>query len=278
MSGVAVAQQTHVARRSRATLLRIREGLIRVSPIVALIVIWQAAVSFGLANPEFLPSPYSIVVATIDLARGGELFSNLWTTLLTTFGGLVIATVIGVPLGFLMAKSKAVDGFFGPLVKATYSLPKSALVPLLFLWFGIGMKTNMTVVVLACLLPILIYTYHGVHAVPKILIWSAQAMGTPQRKIFLNVVLPASMHAVLTGLRIALGFSFVLAVSAEMIAANRGIGKLMVLYGESGAYDYMFAAVVAVVIVAYFSDRALNAVSNYILRWDESVHATASHA
>ncbi len=277
MSGAAVAQQTHVVRRSSGTRLRIRESLIRASPIVALIIIWQAAVSFGLANPEFLPSPYSIAIATIDLASVGELFSNLWTTLLTTFGGLVIATVIGVPLGFLMAKSRAVNGFFGPLVKATYSLPKSALVPLLFLWLGIGMKTNMTVVILACLLPLLVYTYHGVQAVPKILIWSAQAMGTPQRKIFSNVVLPASMHAILTGLRIALGFAFVLAVSAEMIAANRGIGKLMVLYGESGAYDYMFAAVVAVVIVAYFSDRALNAVSNYILRWDESVEGTTSH-
>jgi ABC-type nitrate/sulfonate/bicarbonate transport system permease component len=277
VSGAAVAQE-HVARRSSATLVRIREGLIRASPIVALVLIWQAAVSAGLTNPEFLPSPYSIAVATVDLARSGELFSNLWTTLLTTYGGLVIATVVGVPLGFLMAKSKAVDGFFGPLIKATYSLPKSALVPLLFLWFGIGMKTNMTVVVLACLLPLLVYTYHGVHAVPQILIWSAQAMGTPQRKIFMNVVIPASMHAILTGLRIALGFAFVLAVSAEMIAANRGIGKLMVLYGESGAYDYMFAAVVAVVIIAYFSDRALTAFSNYLLRWDEAVHATTGQA
>jgi ABC-type nitrate/sulfonate/bicarbonate transport system permease component len=277
VSDEAVARETKAARRSSPTFLRIRDSLIGASPIVALIIIWQAVVSFGLANPEFLPSPYSIVVATVDLARGGELFSNLWTTLVTTFGGLLIATLVGVPLGFLMARFRAVDGFFGPLIKATYSLPKSALVPLLFLWFGIGMTTNITVVVLACLLPLLVYTYHGVQEVSKILIWSAQAMGTPQRKIFSKVVLPASMHAILTGLRIALGFAFVLAVSAEMIAANRGIGKLMVLYGESGAYDYMFAAVVAVVIIAYFSDRALNEVSNYILRWDESMHAT-SHA
>lgn len=278
MSGVSVAEDTDVARRSNATLRRIRDSLLLASPIAALIVIWQAAVSLRLANPEILPSPYSIAVAMFELAQGGELFSNLWSTMLTTYGGLAIATVIGVPLGFLMAKYKPVDGFFGPLIKATYSLPKSALVPLLFLWFGIGMKTNMTVVVLACLLPILVYTYHGVQAVPKILIWSAEALGTPQRKIFSYVVLPASMHAILTGLRIALGFAFVLAVSAEMIAANRGIGKLMILYGESGAYDYMFAAVVAVVIVAYFSDRLLSAVSNHVLRWDEAVYTAASQA
>jgi NitT/TauT family transport system permease protein len=278
VSGVAVAEQREAARRSGATWRRIRDSLLRASPILGLVVIWQAAVSLGFANPEVLPSPYSIAIAMVELARGGELFSNLWTTLLTTYGGLLIATVIGVPLGFLMAKYKAIDGFFGPLIKATYSLPKSALVPLLFLWFGIGMTTNMTVVILACLLPILVYTYHGVQAVPKILVWSAEAMGTPPRQIFSNVVLPASMHAILTGERIALGFAFVLAVSAEMIAANKGIGKLMILYGESGAYDYMFAAVVAVVIVAYISDRLLSVVSNHVLRWDEAVHAAASQA
>lgn len=248
----------------------------RVAPIAGLLVIWQLAVSGGLANPEFLPSPYVISKAGIDLIRGGELWSNLGLTLVASFGGLAVATVIGVPLGMLMAKSTVVNSIFGPLVKATYSLPKTALVPLFFLWFGIGGTTNTIVVALACLLPILIYAYHGVHAVPRVLIWSAQCMGTPPRSIFRYVVLPASMAAILTGMRIALGFSFVLSISAEMIAANRGIGKLMVVYGESGAYDYMFAAVTAVVIVAFAADRGLIALSEYMLRWQEPHHASGA--
>ena len=104
----------------------------RLAPIAGLLAIWQLAVSGGLANPDCLPSPVVIAAAGIDLIRSGELWSNLALTLATSFGGLAIATVVGVPLGMLMAKSAVANSIFGPLVKATYSLPKTALVPLFF--------------------------------------------------------------------------------------------------------------------------------------------------
>ena len=101
-------------------------------------------------------------------------------------------------------------------------------------------------------------------------------MGTPPWRIVQTVILPASLRAILTGLRIALGFSFVLATSAEMIAANSGVGKLMIVYGESGAYDYMFAAIAALVVVAFAADRALISLGAYALRWEESNQATGA--
>ena len=77
----------------------------------------------------------------------------------------------------------------------------------------------------------------------------------------------------MTGLRIALGFAFVIGISAEMIASNHGIGKLMFIYGENGSYDYMFAATIALLVVAFAADRALVHLSNYYLRWQD----TAQH-
>jgi ABC-type nitrate/sulfonate/bicarbonate transport system permease component len=255
---------------SRAFLSRAgRDMAERALPIAALLAVWQIAVALDAINPAVLPSPLAIARAAMDLLNGGELLSNLATTVLVSFAGLAGATIIGVPLGVVMARSRLVNGLFGPLAKATYSLPKTALVPLFFLWFGIGSLTNSIAVALACLLPLLVYTHHGVQAVPRILIWSARSMGTPPRKIFRHVILPASLHAVLTGLRIALGFSFVVAISAEMIATNNGIGKLMIVYGESGAYDYMFAAIAALVVVAFLADRALVALSAHLLRWQQ---------
>lgn len=254
-----------------------RDLALRAAPIAGLLVVWQLAVSLHLANPDFLPSPIVIATAGLDLMRGGELWSNLGLTLATSFGGLAVATVVGVPLGMIMAKSRVANSVMGPLVKATYSLPKTALVPLFFLWFGIGATTNTIVVALACMLPLLVYAYHGVHAVPRVLIWSAECMGTPPHRIFRQVVLPASMAAILTGMRIALGFAFVLSISAEMVAAKIGIGKLMVVYGENGAYDYMFAAISSVVIVAFAADRALIALTAYLLRWQETHQAGGGH-
>ena len=113
-------------------------------------------------------------------------------------------------------------------------------------------------------------TYHGVRATPAVVVWSAQSLGADQRKIVWQIFLPHALPDIFTGLRIALGFSFVVAISAEMIASTAGIGRLIFMYGESGSYDFMFAAVASVVIAAFLADSALVAFSARCLRWHES--------
>ena len=243
----------------------------RLGPILLFMGVWQAVTMLHLTDPAFLPGLGAIGRALFDLLGSRELYVNLGVSLLTAMIGLGLGVVVGVPLGMLMALSKVADGFFGPLVKATYSLPKSALIPLFVLWFGVGGMTNILAVTLTALLPIVIYTYHGVHSVPHIFVWSAKSLGTPQWLLLLRILLPASSHAILTGIRIALGFSFIITIAAEMIVANYGIGKLMFLYGDSGAYNYMFAAIGTVVLVAYLADLALVKLTNYILRWQDPV-------
>jgi ABC-type nitrate/sulfonate/bicarbonate transport system permease component len=242
-------------------------------PVVIVLSIWQAAVSFGLVDRAFLPSVGDVAAALWELARSGELAANLLISIYRALAGLAVGSVIGVAIGLAMATSRPADRFFGPLVAMTYSLPKSSLIPLFILWFGIGDTTDILSVVLACLLPVIVSTYHGVKSVPAVIVWSARAMGTPHHLILWRILLPGSLLSILTGVRIALGFCFVLTISAEMIAAKTGVGKLIFLYGENGAYAHMFGGLTAVVIVAYFADRALLAVMHYFLRWHDSVYA-----
>jgi ABC-type nitrate/sulfonate/bicarbonate transport system permease component len=249
---------------------RMLRHLSRAIPFILFIVLWQGAATSHLVNSDFLPSAVAVGTALVQLFGAHEIFANLSTTVFTCFVGLALGAVIGIPLGAAMAMSLRVDGFFSPLIKATYSLPKTALVPLLMLWFGIGGVTNITVVVLAALLPLVVYTYHGVHGVPRVLLWSARAMGTPERRLLRRVLLPAAQQEILIGLRIALGFSFVIGISAEMIASNHGIGKLMFIYGENGAYDYMFAATISLLVVAYCADRGLVHLTDHLLRWQDT--------
>jgi NitT/TauT family transport system permease protein len=213
------------------------------------------------------------VRALWEMTRNGEIVVNLLVSLYRALGGLVIGSVVGVAIGLAMATSRRADQFLGPLVATTYSLPKTSLVPLFILWFGIGNVTNMLSVMLACLLPVIVSTYHGVKAVPPVIVWSARAMGTPHRLILWRILLPSASLSIFTGIRIALGFCFVLTISAEMIASRTGIGKLIFFYGESGAYAYMFGGLLAIVIVAYAADRALLAAMHYLLRWHDSIHA-----
>ncbi|MDB5511406.1 MAG: hypothetical protein JWR08_889 [Enterovirga sp.] len=248
---------------------RIGSGL---APIALLLAAWQALSWAGAIDSTTLPAPAATLAALARLLEGRGFFVDLGITVLRGLGGLALGAAVGIPLGLLMAVDRRAEGFFNPLVKATYSLPKTALVPLFILWFGIGSVTNVLAVALSTVLPIIIYTYHGVQSAPKILIWSARAMGTTERRLLWDVLLPAAQHGILTGLRIGLGFAFLIAIAAEMIAAQLGIGKLLFMYGETGAYDFMFAAVTAIVLAAYAADRALVAVSDHLLRWQEPAH------
>ena len=160
--------------------------------------------------------------------------------------------------------------YAAPIVGGTYSLPKSALIPLFILWFGIGTATTVCAVFLACLLPMVVNTFQGVASTPRVLVWGAEALGTRPREMLVRVFLPHALPDIFTGLRVALGFAFVLAISSEMIASTNGIGKLIFMYGENGAYDYMFAAIGCVVVVAFVTDRLLLALTGKCLRWHES--------
>ncbi|MCC6777193.1 MAG: ABC transporter permease [Hyphomicrobiales bacterium] len=238
-------------------------------PFVLLLSLWQGVATSGLVDPSFLPSVGAIGHALLDLGATKSFYVELAVTFGRALGGLALGALVGIPIGIGMAVSRRLEGFFGPLVKATYSLPKTALIPLLILWLGIGTATNVVAVMFSTLLPFVVYSYHGIEGVPKILIWSARAMGVSERRLLWKVLLPGAQHAILTGLRIALGFSFVIAIAAEMIAAQTGIGKLMFIYGESGSYNYMFAAVTAIMVLAYAADRITVALSNRLLRWDD---------
>ena len=246
-----------------------RASIGRVLPVALLFVVWELLTQARVVDPSFLPTVSSIVAAVWALLRGGEISENLGISLFRTFAGLGLATAVGIVLGTAMAVSRPLAGFFGPLVAVTYSLPKSALVPLFLLWFGIGSTTDVAAVSLACLLPILVHTYHGIQGVPELFVWSASTMGTPRRLVWTRVLLPAALPSVLTGTRIALGFSFVLTISAEMIASTDGIGRLIFMYGENGAYPYMFAAIGVVVAVAFVADRLFLALMRLLLRWHE---------
>jgi ABC-type nitrate/sulfonate/bicarbonate transport system permease component len=242
-------------------------ALSRLGPFLIVSTLWETAVQLHVADPEFLPGLGAIGTALIDLIRTGSVFHDLGTTLLTAMAGLALGILVGVPLGTAMALSPTVDSFFGPLIKATYSLPKSALIPLFVLLFGIGGLTNILATVLTTLLPIVIYTYHGVHGVPRVFVWSARSMGTPDWKLLPRILLPSASPSILTGIRIALGFAFIVTIAAEMIVSNYGIGKQIFLFGSSGSYTYMFAAVLLIMLAAFVADRILVRVSDHLLRW-----------
>jgi NitT/TauT family transport system permease protein len=248
----------------------VRVFIARYALLAALVGLWEGVVLLQWVDAAFLPSPHAIGAALIELATGRELWVNLAVSVWRSLAGLVLGSLAGVAIGLAMALSRRAEGFLGPLVAATYSLPKAALVPLFILWFGIGDLSAILAVFLACLLPVIVSTFQGVKSVPEVLLWSARALGTRPSVMMWRVVLPAASLSILAGIRIALAFSWVLTLSTEMIAARLGIGKFVFLFGESGSYAYMFAGISAILVVAFAADRLLLRAMHRLLHWDES--------
>ncbi len=241
--------------------------LIRWSPLALLALAWEVAPRLGLVSPQSLP-PLSVVVAALwQLAKDGDLASNGVQSLWRLAAGLGLAVLIGVPLGAAMAMWRPVRVVVSPVARALYPLPKSALIPVLLLWLGLGNSSKITLIFLGCLLPVLMSSYNGVRGVERVMLWSARSFGRGPVSVLFGVALPAAMPDVLAGIRSALALSFVLLVSSEFLMARDGLGYLISFLGDNGAYAPMFAAVLVVAGAGFVADRIFLGVMQRMLAW-----------
>ncbi|GAA0268560.1 ABC transporter permease [Halobacterium noricense] len=235
-------------------------------PLAVLALLWEYA-SGTVVPAEVLPSP-SIVAGEIQvLIVEGTMFSHLFVSLYRIGVGLGLSIAAGVLLGIGMARLDPVENFFEVLLALTYPIPKTALVPLAILWLGVGTETAVLIVFLACLLPIVMNAYNAAENVDQNLVWAAKMMGTEGRRLFVKVIIPATIPDIMTGIRQAVPIAFIALVSAELIASDQGIGYLILTAGQIGNYPTMFANIVVISAVAYFAVRGFEILRERVLVW-----------
>ncbi len=238
-------------------------------PLLLVLLLWEAADRAALLNRALVPAPSEIAGALGDLVRDGDLFAHARASLGRGAAGFGLSVLVGTALGVAMARFRAIERFFQPLVTAVYPLPKSALIPVLMIWLGIGDASKIAVIFLGSLLPVLVSAYNGVRGVDRFLVWSARNCGTSGPRLLLKVVLPAAMPDILAGIRIALALSFVLLVSSELLVARDGLGYLISFAGEGGRYPAMFGVAITVSLLGFIADRLFLRMMRTILRWRE---------
>lgn len=244
-----------------------KAAVIRWSPLAILALAWELASRTGLVSRAALPPLSSVLAALWDLAAHGDLLSHAVFSLSRLGAGLGLAVVIGIAFGLLMAWYAPVRIVIGPLVRCLYPMPKSALIPVLLLWLGLGDASKIALIFLGSLLPILVSTYNGVRGLEPSMIWSARSLGRSRIRVLWEVALPGAMPDILAGLRTALALSFILLVSSEFLMARNGLGYLISFLGDGGVYSAMFAVVLLVSLLGFTADRLFLALQARLLVW-----------
>jgi len=240
---------------------------IRYAPLLLLAIAWETVARLELVSTTALPPLSSVIASWFEMIGDGELTSNAGASLYRAAAGLGLAVVIGGTLGIVMAWWKPVNVLLSPLVEIFYPLPKSALIPVTVIWLGFGDSSKILLIFLGCMLPVTLGAFNGARASEQHLVWSARSMGASRLRMLRDVVLPSAMPELLNGIRTALALSFILLVSAELIAARQGFGYLIGFLGANGSYDAMYAVVLTVAFLGFAADRAYLVITRRTLAW-----------
>jgi ABC-type nitrate/sulfonate/bicarbonate transport system permease component len=237
--------------------------------VLSLAILWEAV---GRAMDSTLIPPLTqIGAAWWKLLSSGKLLANLGMSLTTLAIGFCLAAFIGVVLGVLMGRFRAIEHFFDIYVNALMSAPTTAFVPVLILWFGLGMESRIAVVFLFAIFVIIINTMTGVKQVDTVLVEMARSFGAREREIFFKIVLPAALPAIMAGLRLGMGRAVKGMVTAEMLLTLTGIGAMIMQYGSSFATDSLFAVILTILLVALLAMKAVHWIDRRLTGWKTEI-------
>ena len=234
-----------------------RRSLLRAAVVLIIAAgCYEALARSGYFAPALMPKLSAIAQTLIAMLADGSMIEHAAFTLYRVMFGFLLAVVVGLPLGILMARFRAVEGFFLPLVSALMPIPSFALVPLFMLWFGIGNTTTVLIVFYAATFPMMFNTWSGVRSVNPLWLRAAGAMGADENSLFWKVIIPGASPFIITGLRQAFLRAWIAVVGAEMIAASDwGLGWVIFDAKEFLNTDVMLAALVVIGCIGFVFEK-----------------------
>lgn len=242
---------------------------VNVLSIVTLAVLWEIA--GRMMDTTLIPPLSKIASAWLRLLLSGKLLENLAMSLWTLAAGFILAVALGIIIGVLMGRFSQVEHFLDLYINALMSAPMTAFVPLLIMWFGLGVESRIAVVFLFAFFVIVVNTMTGVKQVDRIFVEMARSFGARELEVFFKVVLPAAMPAIMAGVSIGMGRAVKGMVTAEMLLTLTGIGGMIMQYGSAFATDALFAVILTILIVAMIAMQLVKIIDRRLTGWKAEI-------
>ena len=256
------AEQVGAQRRRRAAL---QNFIIRIISLAFFLGLWQIAGAS--VDPVLFTTPSKVAVAAVDMVLSGELWYALWPSLLVLLMGLSLAIAFGTMLGLMLARFRILDVGLTVYITFLYSIPSVALVPLIMLWAGYETTAKVIILFLFAFFPMVINTYQGVKSVDPKLLEVGRAFRCSERQLWGNIVLPAALPFIVTGIRLAVGRGMIGMVLADLYTAISGIGYLIVRTASTFQVDKMFVPIVTLGLLGVTLTAILRMVEKKVAPW-----------
>ena len=245
----------------------------RISVIAALAVIalWAIGTNVGAVNEVFLPTPQSTFAALVELVQEGykgiTLGEHIAASMKRLFIALGIVIVVGVPLGIAAGSSRTVLAIVSPFIEFYRPLPPLAYYTLIVLWLGIGDESKILLLVLAGFAPLFIGITYSVQNVSQLRIQAAESLGASGPRVFTTIILRECLPAILTNIRSSLGIIYSTVVAAEMVAATKGLGMLVLSASNVLRNDIVFAGIIVMAVIALLLNYLIELLIRKVTPW-----------
>ena len=255
---------------SRSLWRQFESTIYGTASIVILLALWEVlprVVTMSAGTKLFFTTPSQVVGTLWTMFATGSIWTPLGVSA-SGFGlGLVFAIVVGLPLGVLIGRSRTLNAMLDPFITAFNATPRLVFLPLVMLWFGLGLWSKVIIVFIGALFPILINTYEGVRNADKTLINVVRSFGASEWDIARLVVVPNAMPYILAGLRLAIGRAVLGVVVAEFFGSESGLGVMMVQAAGRYQVDVVFSGLIVFAVLSLALSAMVQLLENRLSRW-----------
>jgi ABC-type nitrate/sulfonate/bicarbonate transport system permease component len=243
------------------------ERLMNIGSPLALLIIWEMAAQMHFIDVRFFPAPSKVFMQLFTMVQNGMLWTHTWASLQRLFWGFLWGGVPALMLGVAMGMYRTLRVIIEPIVAATYPIPKSAILPLILLIFGLGEASKIVMVATGVFFPILINSMAGVLEIQKIHFDVSANFGASKWQVFKTVALPGALPLIMTGIKLGVGLGLVLIAIAEMVGAKSGLGYMIWNAWEILSVETMYVGLIVIAVLGLVLSLILTEVERYVVPW-----------